>query len=117
MCGHRCPDTAAAVDWLNANAQGSVVLASPENSAWLPGMAGVRVVYGHSMETPNAGRVLEDVETFFRSADGDTRMRILTDHQVDWIMCAADQPACTPSENGSLVEVFSSEEVKIFAVR
>jgi hypothetical protein len=111
------PDTAAAVDWLNANARGSVVLASPENSAWLPGMAGVRVVYGHSMETPDAGRALGDVETFFNSTDADTRMLILTGHRVEWILCTSDQPVCSTSEDGTLQEVFASGTVRILAVR
>jgi hypothetical protein len=76
-------DTAAAVDWLNANAQGSVVLASPENSAWLPGMAGVRVVYGHGMETPNAKETLGAVEDFFSGKDSGS---LLEQHKVDFIL-------------------------------
>jgi hypothetical protein len=111
------PDSAAAVDWLNANARGSVVLASPENSAWLPGMAGVRVVYGHGMETPDADRALGDVETFFNSTDAETQLRILRDHQVDLVLCSTDQPSCKSTENGPLVEVFSSGNARIFAVR
>ncbi|MGB7539823.1 MAG: hypothetical protein WBM17_14870, partial [Anaerolineales bacterium] len=111
------PDSAAAFDWLNANARGSVVLASPENSAWLPGMAGARVVYGHGMETPDAGQALRDVEAFFTSSDEDLRTRILTGHQVDLVLCSMDQPACTSSEDGMLVEVFSSGNVRIFAVQ
>jgi len=111
------PDSAAAVDWLNANAQGSVILASPENSAWLPGMTGARVVYGHGMETPDAGRALGDVETFFASSDEALRAQILRDRQVDLVLCSTDQTGCAFSEGGSLVEVFSSGNIKIFSVR
>ncbi len=111
------PDTAAAVDWLNIHASGSVVLAPPEISAWLPGMAGVRVVYGHSMETPDADRALEDVETFFNSTSPDTRMFILKSHQVDWIICTTDQPLCGTSPDGLLREVFVSGTVRILEVR
>jgi hypothetical protein len=111
------PDTAAAVDWLNVHAQGSVVLASPETSAWLPGMAGVRVVYGHSMETPDAARALDDVETFFNSNNMDTRTLILTSHHVDWIICTTDQPLCGTSPDGSLREAFASGTVRILEVR
>jgi hypothetical protein len=110
-------DTAAAVEWLEANAQGSVVLASPENSVWLPGMAGVRVVYGHGMETPDSGRALGDVETFFASSDEELRARILRDRQVDLVLCSMDQTGCTSSVGGSLVEVFTSGNIKIFAAR
>ncbi|MBN2085859.1 MAG: hypothetical protein JW748_11615 [Anaerolineales bacterium] len=111
------PDAAAAVDWLNANARGSVVLASPEYSAWLPGMAGARVVYGHGMETPDAGRALADVETFFASVDEELRARILSDRQVDLVLCSTDQAGCPSPEGGPLVEVFSSGNISIFAVR
>ncbi len=111
------PDTAAAVDWLNAGARGSVVLASPENSAWLPGMAGTRVVYGHGMETPDAEQALRDVEAFFAATDADAQLRILRDHQVDLVLCSADQAVCKTSQEGSLVEVFSSGNVRILAVR
>lgn len=110
------PDTAAAVDWLDANARGSVVLASPENSAWLPGMAGVRVVYGHGMETPDAERALADVEAFFGSSDADVRALILTDHQVDWVLCSTDQPGCASSGDGTLREIFTSGSVRILSV-
>ncbi len=66
-------DEAAAVDWLNANARGSVVLASPVLSEWLPGMAGVRVVYGHPMETLDGEATKAAVEDYF-SGTGSTRL-------------------------------------------
>ncbi len=110
-------DEAAAVDWMNVHAKASVVLASPGVSMWLPGMAGVRVVYGHPMETPDADRARKDVETFFESSDADTRTRILIDHQVNWVLCTADEPGCRADENGLLEEVFSSDGVKILAVQ
>jgi len=75
-------DEAAAVDWLNANAHGAVVLASPEISQWLPGMAGARVVYGHPMETPNAEKMRNTVERFFSGADTG---ELLNDHNIDFI--------------------------------
>jgi hypothetical protein len=110
-------DAAAAVEWLATNARGSVVLASPENSAWLPGMAGVRVVYGHGMETPNADRALQDVEAFFKPTDADTQLQILANHQVNWVLCSAQEPACSAPEGGRLEEVFTSGNMKILAVR
>jgi hypothetical protein len=65
-------DEAAAVDWLDSNARGSVVLASPVLSQWLPGMAGVRVVYGHPMETLDGEETKAAVEDYF-SGTGSTR--------------------------------------------
>jgi hypothetical protein len=110
------PDTAAAVSWLDANARGSVVLARPEISLWLPGMAGVRVVYGHGMETPYADRALKDAEAFFNSADEAARATILAAHHVDWILCSADEPTCAESADGSIQEAFRSSSVIILAV-
>jgi hypothetical protein len=76
-------DESAAVDWLNANARGSVALASPDLSLWLPGMAGVRVVYGHPMETPNAGETKAAVEDFFSGVD---TVGFLSEHPIDFIL-------------------------------
>jgi hypothetical protein len=111
------PDEAAAVDWLEINAQGSVVLAEPEMSLWLPGMAGVRVVYGHPMETPYASQSLADTEEFFLPADGETQLRILIDHDVDWVACDAAQGACDALEGTVLDQVFASGSIRIFTVR
>jgi hypothetical protein len=77
-------DEAVAVDWLTANAgPGSVVLASPEISAWLPGAAGVRVVYGHPMETPDAEQALGAVEGLY-SGEGCTCL--LTMKRINFIL-------------------------------
>jgi hypothetical protein len=110
-------DEAAAVDWLAAGARGSVVLASPELSLWLPGMADVRVVYGHPMETPFAVKARQDVETFFQPAPADAQIKILLDRQVNWIVCSDVLPGCVPPGNKGFVEVFASGDVRVFAVR
>jgi hypothetical protein len=110
-------DGAAAADWLEGNARGEVVLASPETSLWLPGMAGVKVVYGHPMETPHADQALQDVEAFFQPTSPDKQRQILIDHRVNWILCTAEEPACDSLEGGSFQEVFVSGNVKVLAVR
>lgn len=77
-------DEAAAADWFSANVEpDSVVLASPEISAWLPGTAGVRVIYGHPMETPFADRAHETVERFF---SGQECACMLSDRHVNYIL-------------------------------
>ncbi|MGD0173382.1 MAG: hypothetical protein ABSC61_02940 [Anaerolineales bacterium] len=76
-------DEAAAADWLNTNARGSVVLASPELSLWLPGMAGVRVVYGHPMETPNANEAKAAVEDYY---SGKASNQLLMDRGVRYVV-------------------------------
>lgn len=108
-------DEAAAVDWLDANAKGSVVLASPELSLWLPGMADVRVVYGHPMETPNAETTRRAVESFFESAASETHIKFLQYHRVKWIVCSKGASVCDPMEIGGLEEVFTSDTVRVFA--
>jgi hypothetical protein len=109
-------DTAAAVDWLSAHGQGSVVLAPPDLAQWLPGMTGVRVVYGHGMETPNAEQTLQNVEVFYDSTDPDSAAPFLAEHQVKWIVCPAEEPVCSnPATDWSIA--FVSDGIKIFAVR
>ncbi|MBN1439521.1 MAG: hypothetical protein JW929_08935 [Anaerolineales bacterium] len=109
-------DEAAAADWLNANAGGSVVLAPPELGKWLPGLAGVRVVYGHPMETPDAVRALRDVEAFYQTADPAVRSRILADRRVEYVLCPGDQPSCGASADGLQPQVFSSGAITILRV-
>jgi hypothetical protein len=110
-------DAAAAADWLEANARGEVVLAPAEVSLWLPGLAGVQVVYGHPMETPYADQALQDVEAFFQSADAEKQLRILADHQVEWVICSTDEPVCDALEGGTLQEEFESGTIIIMMVR
>jgi hypothetical protein len=110
-------DEAAAVDWLNVHARGSVVLASPELSAWLPGMAGVRVVYGHPMETPFAEEARSAVELFFAPGSADAKTEVLRDYSVEWIVCTEEAAGCDFPASAGLKEVFASGEVRVFAVR
>jgi hypothetical protein len=109
-------DAAAVTDWLEANAQGTVVLAPPDSSLWLPGMAGVRVVYGHPMETPHADQARADVENFFLPVDAAAQLQILIDRRVDWVICDAEGPACNALEGGVLQEVFASGRIRLMAV-
>lgn len=53
-------------DWLTAHSEpDAVILASPVVSAWIPGWAGRRVVYGHPYETLEAGQKQAEVEAWF----------------------------------------------------
>jgi hypothetical protein len=110
-------DEAAAADWLAAHAAGDVVLAPPDLSLWLPGMAGARVVYGHPMETPFADRAREDVEAFFHPASSQTQLQILADRRVDWVICSEENTACTALEGTVLEEIFSSGSIRVMSVR
>ena len=77
---------AAAVDWLNRNAQGAVVLAPAELACWLPGMAGTRVVYGHPMETPDADAAPLAVDCFYNSGSSCQVPQMIEPYQVRWII-------------------------------
>jgi hypothetical protein len=53
-------------DWLRDHTRpDDVVLASPVVSAWIPGWAHARVVYGHPYETLNAEVKLAEVEDWY----------------------------------------------------
>jgi hypothetical protein len=109
-------DEAAAVDWLAANAgSGDVVLASPETSLWLPGAAGVRVVYGHPMETPDAERAKSDVESFFASTADNTRVVILTSHPIDYLLCMGNDLSCKPGNIPTASLCLSSGVLRVYS--
>jgi hypothetical protein len=53
-------------EWLQAHAQpDDVILAAPVVSAWIPGWAGARVVYGHPYETMDAEIKLQAVSDWY----------------------------------------------------
>jgi hypothetical protein len=94
-----------------------VVLAPPDLSLWLPGMAGVRVVYGHPMETAFAEEARSAVESFFAPGSADAKIQILQDYHVEWIVCTEASPGCDFPPGAGMQEAFASGEVRVFAVR
>jgi hypothetical protein len=58
-------DETAAAAWLLHNAADTVVLADQRMGMFLPGLAGVRVVYGHEYETIDAETKNRAIEIFF----------------------------------------------------
>jgi hypothetical protein len=108
-------DEADAVDWLAGNAgPEKVVLAEPEITPWLPGMAGVRVVYGHPMETPFADGVRMDVMDFFGNGTAASWSDTLTGRAIDFYLYTgtsfADLSNAIP--NSSLV--FSTGKTRLY---
>ncbi len=59
------PAEAGALGWLEANASGQVVVASPGLSLFIPARTDARVVYGHPFETVAATAHKEAVEDFY----------------------------------------------------
>lgn len=86
-------DYVATFQWLNTRTTGSdVVLASPVVSAWLPGWAETRVVYGHPYETLDAAVKRQQV--------------------LDWYAGAADCAALLEQYHVRYV-LYGAEEVKL----
>jgi hypothetical protein len=56
------------LDWLQTHGQaGDVVLAAPDTGLFVPARTGLRVIYGHPLETIDAAHERAQVEAFFRS--------------------------------------------------
>jgi len=63
-------DYVSAIQWLKTNAApGSVVLALPAVSLWIPAYSSARVVYGHPFETVDAAAKREIVDRFYSGQD------------------------------------------------
>jgi hypothetical protein len=105
----------AALDWLTMHAApGDVVLAPPEFSKWIPGFTGLRVVYGHPMETPNAAAALLDVATFYR---GDPSAgAIFRAHALRWVYCDAVSSACPASTLSTMQLVWQNQGSQLYQV-
>lgn len=70
-----------AAQWLERNARGAVVLASPELSMYLPAY-GLRVVYGHPMETIRAEERKQAVAAFYEGTD----CTVVQDEPVQYVV-------------------------------
>ncbi len=110
-------DEAAALHWLEQNAPvETVVLASPEMGAFVPALAGQRVVYGHPYETVNAQAREQEVTDFFAGALD--RVELLRRYAIGYVLIGPRErqlgqidPAALP-----LAEVFASGNVKVYRV-
>ncbi|HYO89639.1 MAG TPA: hypothetical protein VER79_13395 [Candidatus Limnocylindrales bacterium] len=106
-----------AMDWLNNHAApGAVVLAAPEASAWIPGMTGTRVVYGHAFETLDAETKLAQVTAWYTFAAGDDCQALLEEFAVRYVLfgpleAALGQGACLEGMTG----VASYDNVIVYA--
>ena len=76
----------AGMRWLLDHARGEVVLAAPRTGMYLPGRAGVRVVYGHPFETIDAADKQARAEAFFRGAlSRDEWRRLAAQHRIRYV--------------------------------
>jgi hypothetical protein len=63
-----------------------VILAAPDVSAWIPGYAGARVVYGHQFETLNASVREASVRAWYGEAVSGNCDGLLTEEAVRYIL-------------------------------
>jgi hypothetical protein len=117
-------DYVPALEWLRSNNQSDgVVLASEEVSAWIPGVVGSRVVYGHPFETLNALEKEQAVKDWYagRLFNCDDLPRRNTVRFVIFGPLEAalrDQAANLPDCTAGLTEVYRSDSgaVRIYAL-
>jgi hypothetical protein len=86
-------DYAAAYHWLETRAsETDVVLASPLASAWVPGWAGARVVYGHPYETLGANEKQQQVLDWYNGADeGAACAALLEQYHVRYVLYGPEE--------------------------
>lgn len=83
-------DYVAAYQWLEARtSQNDVILASPVVSAWIPGWAEARVVYGHPYETLDAAVKLRQVNEWYSGAANCTA--ILDEYDVRYVLYGVEE--------------------------
>lgn len=74
------------INWLDSNAQQEdVVLASAVDGLILPALAGVKVIYGHPFETPNATEAKQLVEFCLKDITDLTCKNYLLQNQVRYV--------------------------------
>ncbi len=83
-------DYYVAYQWVNEHSSSSdVVLASPVVSAWIPGWAETRVVYGHPFETLNAAVKRQQVLDWY-AGTGDCTA-ILDEYNVRYVLYGVEE--------------------------
>lgn len=76
--------------WLNNTGErGTVVLAEPLPSLWLPASTAMRVVYGHPYDTINSKQRLSDVQAWY---DGQNCREIVTRYSVRYVLTRQETP-------------------------
>jgi hypothetical protein len=102
-------------DWLNNHTQSDdVILASPVVSAWIPGWADARVVYGHPYETVNAEAKLQAVKDWY-AGNGDCTA-LLEAYQVRYVLYGPEEAQLGPAPCLNEMSVVArSGDVAIYA--
>jgi hypothetical protein len=110
---------ACASGWLETNAApGSLVLAGETHSNRLPAQAGVRVLYGHPFETPDAERERALVHSLFAASTSlSEALATLEARGVDYVVFGPEERALGPAVwPEQLRRVADCGSVAVFAV-
>jgi hypothetical protein len=109
-----------AMQWLDYEANGEVVLAVYETGNVLPAYANVRVFAGHGPETINSDEKRALAKAFFSDAVDDTwRLALLKKFNVRYIYYGPNEKAAggfAPSRAPYLREIYKHEDVQIFEI-
>ena len=102
-------------DWLNAHTQSDdVILASPVVSAWLPGWADTRVVFGHPYETMDAETKLLAVGEWYAGNSDCTAL--LDAYQVRYVLYGPEEARLGSAPCLDAMNVVArSDDVAIYA--
>ncbi len=86
-------DYATVFTWLDSRTESTdVVLAAPIPSAWIPGWAGARVVYGHPYETLDADTKLQQVQDWYDGKDSSASCdTILKQYNVRYVLYGPEE--------------------------
>jgi len=104
-----------AINWFQENARyNDFVLASEQTSQILAQRAGLRVYFGHEMETLNFQTKRTNVQSFFQG-----KLPELTNSPVTWVVYGPFERALSPSfpAPGDLELVYDIQELQIYRVK
>jgi uncharacterized membrane protein len=109
-----------AIQWLDQEADGEVVLAMYETGNVLPAYANVRAFVGHGPETVNSDEKRALAEAFFgNTVDEAWRRALLKKFNVRYVYYGPNEKAAgdfAPGQATYLQEIYQNEEVQIFEV-
>ncbi len=107
-------DYVAAFQWLKDQGHtDEVILAAPDVSAWIPGWASDRVVYGHPFETLNAVTKEQQVANWYSGADCG---QVIEQYDVRYILVGPQEQALgTTICTDGLQPVFTYNSVTVYA--
>jgi hypothetical protein len=95
----------------------AVVLASPEMGSFIPGQTGMKVLYGHPFETPDAARMRQQVDAFFANMSQADQEAFLQEQKINYIFFGPRERKLGSLLPSGLTTVFRSPTVTIFTTR